>query len=121
MSKTAGAKTATAVLARGMSPIGLEECRRQGGNGDAREIAGRDLTSKVIELEAFAHALHSSVPAGDLVVILFCDMARAFTKVSQPWVHEVLRLQGMPVAARRGVSATSWGLQLMICWAGLSP
>lgn len=68
----------------------------------------------VVELDTYARALHSTVPAGDQPFLLLWDMAAAFPSVSRRWLRTVLELLGKPVAAIRVIEAVNDGTVLLL-------
>lgn len=106
--KNTDSKAIAAALARGMRKL-------QAAHVHATQrgfIAGREMSRNVLELDTYARAMHSTIPGGDLPVLLLCDMATAFPSVNRHWLAASMEEVGMPRGAIRVVRAVYKDMEL---------
>lgn len=90
--------------------------KRQG-----RRYCRRALTrmmQNVVVLDACSRALHSTVPARGLPLLLLCGMAAPFPFVSRLWLCTCLEFLGVPTAALQVIEAVSDGVVLLLRMGG---
>lgn len=104
------AKAIAATVAWAVNPI----VRRGAHASQHRFVSQRDLSQKIVELDTYARAMHSTVAPEDHPVALFCDILAAFPSVRRPSSQTVLHLQGMPEAAIKVVEATNMDMPLLL-------
>lgn len=108
--KNTGSNMVAATLARGMRPI----LSKAAHPTKRVVVAGHDLVRKVVELDRYVWAMHTTVMSDDLPVPLLCDNAAAFSSVSRRRLRAVLQRLGVPIAVIRVIDALNSGMLVMI-------
>ena len=60
-------------------------------------VPGRQLTSNVLDLDAYAHIHALSSDSNKLPLLVFFDFAAAFPSISHTWLFLILRALNFPI------------------------